>query len=113
MAWAAVGAAAIGGAASIYGAKQAEAPKAKKAIDIFAPATKGPNIGTNLVGRQATGLLDYYDQNTGKFLDLSERCSCFQDFLSGTVQLRQFFSPRRNATLRSKHSAIRAQIGNL
>jgi len=74
MAWAAVGAAAIGGAASIYGASKSKAPGAAKAVDIFAPSTrKGPDQGTNLVGRQATGLLGYYDENTGKFLDLSER----------------------------------------
>lgn len=74
MAWAAVGAAAIGGAASIYGASQSKAPGAAKAIDIFAKSTKkGPDQGTNLVGRQATGLLDYYDQNTQKFLDAGNR----------------------------------------
>jgi hypothetical protein len=46
---------------------------APKPIDIFENARKGENKGTNLVGRQATGLINYYDENTGKFLDLSER----------------------------------------
>jgi len=73
MAWAAVGAAAIGGAASIYGASQSKAPGVAQAVDIFAKAKKGSDKGTNLVGRQATGLLDYYDQNTQKFLDTGNR----------------------------------------
>ena len=74
MAWVAVGTAVVGGAASIYGASQAgKTGKAPKPIDIFSNDKKGVNLGTNLVDRQATGLLNYYDENTGKFLDLSQR----------------------------------------
>ncbi len=71
---AAITAAAIGVGAQAYSAKQAgKVGKAKKPKDIFEIATKGAGAGTNLAGRQATGLLGYYDENTGKFLDLSER----------------------------------------
>ena len=71
---AAITAAAVGAGASMYSAKKAgDVGKVKKPKDIFEIATKGAGAGTNLAGRQATGLLDYYDQNTGKFLDLSER----------------------------------------
>jgi hypothetical protein len=74
MAFAASAAAVIGAGASIYGASQAgKGVKAPKPVDIFQNATRGANRGTNLVGRQATGLVDYYDDNTGRFLDLSER----------------------------------------
>jgi hypothetical protein len=77
MAWVAVGTAVVGGAVSAYGAKQAskagKGGEAPKAVDIFAKEKTGTDKGTNLVGRQATGLLNYYDENTGKFLDLSER----------------------------------------
>lgn len=74
MAWVAVGAAAVGAGASIYGAKQAgKVGKTPKPKDIFEVATKGAGAGTNLVNRQSTGLLDYYDQNTQKFLDTGNR----------------------------------------
>jgi hypothetical protein len=67
-------AAVVGAGASIYGASKAgDVPKAKKPKDIFQISTKGADAGTNIAGRQATGLLNYYDENTGKFLDLSER----------------------------------------
>ena len=71
---AAITAAAVGAGASIYGAKKAgDVGKVKKSKDIFQISTKGADAGTNIAGRQATGLLGYYDENTGKFLDLSER----------------------------------------
>lgn len=71
---AAITAAAVGAGASIYSAKQAgKAGKTPKPKDIFEIATRGAGAGTNLAGRQATGLLGYYDENTQKFLDLSER----------------------------------------
>lgn len=64
------GAAVAGAGASIYGAMQAgKTKKAPAAVDIFEKNKEG----TNLVGRQATGLIDYYDQNTQQFLDLSKR----------------------------------------
>jgi hypothetical protein len=67
-------AAVVGAGAAVYGASKAgDVPKAKKPKDIFEIATKGAGAGTNIAGRQATGLLNYYDENTGKFLDLSER----------------------------------------
>ena len=75
MAWVAVGSAAIGAGASIYGASKSQAASAPAAIGIFDKAKKGTDAGTNLVGRQATGLLDYYDQNTQKFLDAGNRFS--------------------------------------
>ena len=71
---AAITAAVVGAGVSAYGAKQAgKGAKAPPPVDIFENARKGTNKGTNLVGRQATGLINYYDDNTGKFLDLSER----------------------------------------
>ena len=71
---AAITAAAIGAGASVYGASKAgKGAKTPKPSDIFKNVTRGSDAGTNLVGRQATGLLNYYDENTGKFLDLSER----------------------------------------
>jgi hypothetical protein len=74
MAFAASAAAVIGAGASIYGASQAgKGASAPKPVDIFENARRGRNQGTNLVGRQATGLINYYDDNTGKFFDLSER----------------------------------------
>jgi hypothetical protein len=74
MAWVAVGTAVVGAGASIYGAKKASKGGATpRPTDIFKNVTSGSDKGTNLVGRQATGLLNYYDKNTGKFLDLSER----------------------------------------
>ena len=66
--------AALGAGASIYGATQAgKTGKVPAPTDIFKPATRGADKGTNLVGRQATGLTDYYGQNIPKFLELSER----------------------------------------
>jgi hypothetical protein len=74
MAWVAVGTAAVGAGASIYGASQAgKGVTAPKPVGIFEEARRGRDKGTNLAGRQATGLINYYDENTGKFLDLSER----------------------------------------
>lgn len=71
---AAITAAVVGAGASIYSAKKAgDVGKSPKPKDIFELAPRGTDKGTNLAGRQATGLLNYYDQNTGKFLDLSER----------------------------------------
>jgi hypothetical protein len=71
---AAITAAAVGAGASMYAAKQAgKVGKTPKPKDIFEIATKGAGAGTNLAGRQATGLLDYYDQNTQKFLDTGNR----------------------------------------
>ncbi len=70
----AVTGAVVGAGASIYGASKAgDVGKVKKPKDIFQISTKGADAGTNIAGRQATGLLNYYDENTGKFLDLSER----------------------------------------
>lgn len=78
MAFAAIGAV-IGAGASIYSASQAgkggKGGSAPKPVDIFQDARSGRNRGTNLVDRQATGLINYYDENTGRFLDLSERFS--------------------------------------
>jgi hypothetical protein len=74
MAWVAVGTAVVGAAGSAYSASQAgKGGGAPKAVDIFANAKRGADKGTNLAGRQATGLINYYDENTGRFLDLSER----------------------------------------
>jgi hypothetical protein len=76
MSFAVVGTTAVvaGAGASIYGASQAgKTGSAPKPVEIFANARRGADKGTNLAGRQATGLLNYYDENTGKFLDLSER----------------------------------------
>ena len=71
---AAITAAVVGAGVSAYGAKQAgKGAKTPKPADIFKNVTRGSDAGTNLVGRQATGLLNYYDDNIGKFLDLSER----------------------------------------
>lgn len=67
-------AAVVGAGATVYGASQAgKGAKTPKPADIFKNVTSGRDAGTNLVGRQATGLLNYYDENAGKFLDLSER----------------------------------------
>lgn len=64
----------IGAGASLFGAKKAsKGGSAPKPVDIFEDARSGRNRGTNLVDRQATGLINYYDENTGRFLDLSER----------------------------------------
>jgi hypothetical protein len=92
MTMAAIGSAAIGAGASIYGASQAgKGQSAPKPVDIFKTTTKGPNAGTNLVGQQATGLLDYYNQNTPSFLRLSERFGPqFMEQMFG--QTGQFFS---------------------
>lgn len=85
-------AAIIGAGSSIYGASQAgKTQSAPKPVDIFNIAKKGPNAGTNLVGQQATGLLDYYNQNTPGFLQLSERFGPqFMQQMFG--QTGQFFS---------------------
>jgi len=71
MAWVAIGTTVVGGAVSAYGANKAAKAggKAPKPVDIFALNKQG----TNLAGRQATGLLNYYDQNIPGFLNLQER----------------------------------------
>jgi hypothetical protein len=69
MAWVAVGTAAVSAGASIYGAKKAgKGGKAPAPVDIFQNTN-----GNNLVGRQAEGLLEYYNKNIPNFLTLSER----------------------------------------
>jgi len=74
MAYAAIVGSVVGAGASIYGASKAgKGGGAPKPVDIFEYARSGRDKGTNLAGRQATGLINYYDENTGKFLDLSER----------------------------------------
>ena len=85
-------AAVLGAGASIYGASQAgKGLSAPKPVDIFKTATTGVNKGTNLVGQQATGLLNYYNQNTPSFLQLSERFGPqFMEQMFG--QTGQFFS---------------------
>jgi hypothetical protein len=73
---AALGTAAIGAGVSIYGASQAGkggAGAAPQPTDIFKVATTGKNKGTNLAGRQATGLLDYYDKNVPGFVALQDK----------------------------------------
>jgi len=94
MSLAAVGitSAALGAGASIYGASQAgKTGSAPRSVDIFENARRGRNAGTNLVGRQATGLIDYYDENTPRFLQLSERFGPqFMQQMFG--QTGQFFS---------------------
>jgi len=71
---AAVTVAAIGAGTSIYGASQAgKGGGAPKPVDIFQDARSGRNKGTNLAGRQATGLINYYNEYPEKFLELSER----------------------------------------
>lgn len=71
MAWVAIGTTVVGGAVSAYGANKAAKAggKAPKPVDIFALNKQG----TNLAGRHATGLLDYYGQNIPGFLNLQER----------------------------------------
>jgi len=69
MAWVAVGTAVVSAGASMYGAnKAAKGGKAPNPVDIF----QNKN-GNNLVGRQAEGLLGYYNKNIPNFLALSER----------------------------------------
>ena len=71
---AAITAAVVGGGISAYGASKAGgSAKAPAPVDMFDVATKGKNKGTNLAGRQATGLLDYYGQNIPGFLELQNR----------------------------------------
>jgi hypothetical protein len=70
---AAITAAVVGGAVSAYGAKKAgdaAGGSAPAPVDIFKENKKA---GTNLAGRQATGLLDYYGQNIPGFLALQDR----------------------------------------
>jgi len=69
MAWVAVGTAVVSAGASMYGAKQAgKGKKVPAPVDIFQNTN-----GNNLVGRQAEGLLGYYNKNIPNFLALSER----------------------------------------
>jgi len=66
---AAITAAAVGAAATAYSANKAsKGKKAPAPIDIFQNTN-----GNNLVGRQAEGLLGYYNKNIPNFLALSER----------------------------------------
>ena len=71
MSWVAIGTTVVSGAVSAYGANKAEKAKGKAPapVDIF----DNNRQGTNLAGRQATGLLDYYGQNIPGFLNLQER----------------------------------------
>ena len=64
-----------GGAISAYGANRAAKAggSAPAPVDIFKIGHKGRNKGTNLAGRQATGLLNYYEQNLPGFFNLQER----------------------------------------
>jgi len=62
--------AAIGTGVSAYSAIQAgKTGKTPAAVDIFAKNKEG----TNLAGRQATGLIDYYGEYPQQFLELSKR----------------------------------------
>jgi hypothetical protein len=71
---AAITAAVVGGGISAYGASQAgKAGAAPSPVDIFHTERKGRNKGKTLVGRQATGLLDYYGQTIPGFLELQNR----------------------------------------
>lgn len=94
MAFVSVGTAAavVGAGTSLYGASQAgKTPSVPKPVDIFKTANRGADAGTNLVGRQAAGLIDYYGQNTPKFLQLSERFG--PEFMKQMFgQTGQFFS---------------------
>ena len=71
MSWVAIGTTVVSGAVSAYGANKAAKAggKAPAPVDIF----ENNRQGTNLAGRQATGLLDYYGQNIPGFLNLQER----------------------------------------
>jgi hypothetical protein len=63
-------AAAITAGAGMYSAKQAgKAGKVQPAVDIFEKNKEG----TNLAGRQATGLIDYYGEYPQQFLELSKK----------------------------------------
>ena len=74
---AAITAAVVGGGISAYGASKAAKAggSASKPVGIFQVASKGRYKGTNLAGRQATGLLNYYGENIPGFLALQERFS--------------------------------------
>jgi len=64
----------VGGAASAYGASQAgKAGAAPRPVELFRVEKRGYGKGTNLVDRQATGLLDYYGKNVPGFLELQDR----------------------------------------
>ena len=71
---AAITAAVVGGGISAYGASQAgKSGAAPSPVDIFHTERKGRNKGKSLVGRQTTGLLDYYGQSIPGFLELQNR----------------------------------------
>ena len=64
-----------GAGASIYGATQAgkKAGKAPAPVDIFQIQSKGPYRGTSVSQAQASGLLNYYQQNVPGFFALQEK----------------------------------------
>lgn len=65
----------VGAGVSAYGASQAGkgAGKAPKPVDIFRVERRGYGAGTNLVNRQASGLLGYYQQNVPEFIKLQDQ----------------------------------------
>jgi len=73
---AAITAAVVGGGIAAYGAKKAgdaAGGSAPAPVDIFRVEKRGYGKGTNLVDRQATGLLDYYGQNIPGFIELQNK----------------------------------------
>ena len=98
---AAITIAAVGTAASAYGASQAGKAgqgRAPKPVNIFQIQNKGPYRGTSVAQAQAGGLLDYYTANVPGFIELQNKfgpqlaaqmLSQSGQFLGGTSRLSQ------------------------